>query len=201
MAVLLTALALTACGDDSDGGATAATSGPAASPATAASPTPAAAADAPGDPAPAAAAGKSTPACPKGLAFDLAKDWKPKAVADGETLLDVGSNHPVCEVDAKPAGLIGFIRVYVSPAEPRKALEAQVAGDKGATKVTYRDAKVGTGTGVEASWTDAEDAPSRAFAVKAGAGSVLLVWGGLDAEEHTGGLPAYVLARRTAVPL
>ncbi|GIJ47469.1 hypothetical protein Val02_43550 [Virgisporangium aliadipatigenens] len=191
---MLTLLALAACSEPEPSAPSTKDNAPVAS---APASEPARHPPAPSGPTPAAAAGKSVPTCTKGLAFDLAKDWKPRPVPDDTKEFDVAGNHPVCEVDGKPAGLIGFMRVYVSPKQPQAALEAQV----GTAKATYSEVTVGRAAGVEAVWTDTKGAPVRAFAVQGGTGSVLLVWGGLDAEEHEGGRPAYELAKRTAVPL
>jgi hypothetical protein len=194
IAALLIALALTGCADEGDHPMADGTWSPPASPA------PSGEAAAVGIPPPAAAAGKSTAACPKGLAFDLAKDWKAKPIADDVAMFDVGGNHPVCEVDGKPAGVIGFLRVYVSPHEPRKALETIVGAEKDVDKQGYEDVPVGGGSGVEVVYTIGDNA-RRAFAVRAGSGSVLVTWGGLDVAEFNAGLAAYELAKHTAVVL
>lgn len=53
-----------------------------------------------------------------------------------------------CEIDAKPAGNIGFLRVWVAdepaaPGDARKVLEAFMAGEKAKGTPVYTDLKAG----------------------------------------------------------
>ena len=146
------------------------------------------------DPAPAAVGGSVGPgtACPIPVAFTVAAKW----VAEDTTGagLEMGNYRLRCEIDAKPAGLIGFLRVWVNPrqsdvgADMRDFLE-RIEGGTGAT---YRSLTIGGQAGYEASFRPG-NRQGRAFAVR----DTLVVWTTLDDEEFTAGLPAYVLARTT----
>lgn len=149
--------------------------------------------------------------CPMPVTFDLAADWKPEAVehaADDEFagLLEQGPVSLVCEIDAKPAGNIGFIRVWVgadASADTREVLEAFVA-DAAADrrKEAYSETKAGKFDATEVSYVNTgefldEPKKERAFAVATPKGVVVVELGGLDFEEHEQMLPAYELARKT----
>jgi hypothetical protein len=139
------------------------------------------------DPPPAEAADTSYPACDVPATFDVADKWVAKAVP-----ADVGGGL-ACEIDGKPAGVIGFIRVFrATGADARAALTAQV-GDRPAGLRT-REFAAPAGAGWEAAFGPAEK-PERAFAVTVGADTVVIHWSGLDAAEHKAGLPAYLLAQ------
>ncbi|MDG4823861.1 lipoprotein [Asanoa sp. WMMD1127] len=145
------------------------------------------------DPAPAAAGGRIGPgtACAIPATLSTAAAWTPKDASgvgfteDGVTLR--------CEIDAKPAGVLGFIRVYTyEDGEARRALDTLLAiPGFGGTATAERQVTIGGETGVEAALAAEETGPGRVFA----AGGVVLVWRGLDEEEFASGLPAYVLAR------
>jgi len=148
-----------------------------------------------GDPAPAAAGGKSAPACALPVAFDVASKWTAKAVGADAAAAFGGPDTVACEVDGKPAGIIGFIRVYVAKvADPRAALQEHLTRATKADGQRFRQITTPAGAGWEVGYQD-EDSPVRAFAVPAGSGTVVVEWGGLDEEEHRAGLPAYGLAR------
>lgn len=148
-------------------------------------------------------------ACELPVTFDLAADWKPEAVevdpgSEFAELAQQGSATMVCEIDAKPAGNIGYLRVWQgkgSGTTPRAALEDFVAGDANASKASYEETG-GPVAVVEVTYTvDAEllDDPKaeRAFAVATPEGPVVVHLGGLDSQEHEEMLPAYELARKT----
>jgi hypothetical protein len=162
----------------------------------AAAPAGSSAADEWGDPAPAAAGGRSAPACDLPVTFDIAAKWVPKPVAADVAAEFGGPDRVACEVDAKPAGVIGFLRVYVATlGDARAALEAHVAGGSSqANEQRSRQITTPAGTGWEISYRT-EDSLVRAFAVPAATGAVVVEWGGIDEAEHRSGLPAYVLAR------
>jgi hypothetical protein len=176
-------LALAACGSDPDP----TVAPPAAAPTVTGSDVPIESWD---DPQPADAAGTSYPACDVPAIFDLADKWAAKAVpADAARLL--GPHTLACEIDGKPAGVIGFIRVFrAAGADPRAALAAQVGGVGSRT----REFTAAAGTGREVAFGPA-DKPERAFAVAVGSQTVIVHWAGLDADEHKAGLPAYLLAQ------
>jgi Uncharacterised lipoprotein len=153
---------------------------------------------------PAAAAGPLT-GCTLPVRFDLADRWKPKAVKlDGSVFDDLakqGGATMACEIDAKPAGNIGFLRVWTvneTTAAPKAALEAFVAGDKNLTEVTYRDRKAGELSAVEVTYLRSDEFSDgkreRAVAVAAPGGTIVLKVSGLDSGEFREMLPAYNLA-------
>ncbi|MFD9539749.1 lipoprotein [Streptomyces sp. NPDC060022] len=148
--------------------------------------------------------------CVLPVTFDLAADWKPKAVeiepgSDLAALGEQGTVTMVCEIDAKPAGNIGYLRVWqgkASDGDPQKVLEAFVADDPDAAEESYTQTEAGDLAAVEVSYTvDSEllDEPKteRAFAVATPDGPVVVHLGGLDSEEHRQMLPAYELAKKT----
>ncbi len=162
-------------------------------------------------------------ACELPVTFDIAEEWTAEAVdagsggdtsggTDGEladeladAVLRQGPVTLACEVDAKPAGHIGFLRVWTGDpgdAEARAVLEAFVAAEDGAGKVRYSTFKAGGLTGVEVEYlytSEFLDEPKteRALAVTTPRGPVVVHLGGLDTEEHEAMLPAYELAKRT----
>ena len=111
-----------------------------------------------------------------------------------------------CEIDAKPAGNIGFLRVWTGKpgdADARTVLKEFVAAEKGAEQAKYRAFKTADGvTGAEVTYMYTSEAldetkEERALAVATKRGPVVLHLGGLDTDEHRAMLPAYELARRT----
>ncbi|MFE0699561.1 lipoprotein [Streptomyces sp. NPDC058872] len=150
-------------------------------------------------------------ACALPVSFALAEGWLPKAVKDPEDpeLAELTHQGPAvvrCEVDAKPAGHIGYLRVWTSGTEPaRAALEGFVRAEAKSTDVSYRETGAGAVPVVEVTYTvhnDLMDWPKeeRAFAVAVPAGTVIVHLGGFDTEEHREMLPAYELARTTVKP-
>ncbi|MGC4947886.1 lipoprotein [Streptomyces sp. DT224] len=146
--------------------------------------------------------------CELPVTFDLAEDWKPKAVeADPDSefaeLAEQGPVTMACEIDAKPAGQIGFLRVWRAKAAaltPREALKGFVGADENASEATYREVTSGGRSLTEVTYTlhsalMDEDRPARAFALSTPEGPVVVHLGGLDADEHGGMLPAYELAK------
>ncbi|MFP3989056.1 lipoprotein [Streptomyces sp. E11-3] len=153
--------------------------------------------------------GAKDSACPLPVTFDFAEKWKPKAVVLEGSELDVlgkqGTVELTCEIDAKPAGNIGFLRVWTSDAKddtPREVLEAFVADKRTTKQVKYRDTKAGDLTAVEVTYLYASEAldetkKERALAVSTPSGPLVLDLGGLDTQEHEEMLPAYRLAQET----
>ncbi|MFF8832575.1 lipoprotein [Streptomyces sp. NPDC015131] len=152
---------------------------------------------------------KGTP-CVLPVTFETAPKWTAEAVSaaadpDFAALAKQGTVTLVCEVDAKPAGHVGFLRVWTGgdPKEtPREALEAYAGEEESASKTTYRETKAGALAATEVSLTISSEftdgpKPERAFAVSTPRGVVVVHLGGLDAAEHTAMLPAYELAKRT----
>ncbi|MFI1293914.1 lipoprotein [Streptomyces sp. NPDC020792] len=155
--------------------------------------------------------------CELPVTFDIAEDWKAEAVdpaAAGDSpageevadaLLRQGPVTTVCEVDAKPAGNIGFLRVFTGPpgaGDASTVLRAFVAAEEDVSEETYRSFTTGGLEGVEVEYartSELLDEPKkeRALAVGTAQGPVVLHLGGMDTEEHEQMLCAYELARRT----
>ncbi|MEU0409473.1 lipoprotein [Streptomyces griseorubiginosus] len=146
--------------------------------------------------------GAAGSACELPVTFDTAKNWKAEAV---EAPLRQGPVTLACEIDAKPAGNIGFLRVWAAKSgdgDARSVLRAFVAGEDGASKEKYATFTSGGLTGVEVEYLYTselleETKKERALAVVTPDGPVVLHLGGLDTEEHEEMLPAYELAKRT----
>ncbi|WP_433832804.1 lipoprotein [Actinoplanes sp. CA-015351] len=147
--------------------------------------------------------------CDLPVTFDLADDWNPKKVDVAEddplaALTKKGTLRLACEIDAKPAGHIGFLRVWTGPskqADLRGALKPFLTESK-TRKVVYTPVTAGGLDGLDVSFEQyqkltEEWLPHRAFAVNAGSGVIALDLGGLDAAEHKAMLPAYELATKT----
>jgi len=155
----------------------------------------------------AGAVGAKGSGCELPVTFTVAEKWKPKAVevADDDPLAELARKGPLrmaCEIDGKPAGHLGFIRVWVDPAatgDARAALQPMLTGEK-TRKVTWTPFTAAGRPAAEVAFEQyreltEEYAPRRAFAVVTPAGAVVVELGGLDAEEHAAMLPAYELAR------
>ncbi|MFJ4909170.1 lipoprotein [Streptomyces sp. NPDC093249] len=156
-------------------------------------------------------------ACPLPVSFGIAAGWKPRAVEAPEDpdlaeLLRQGPAEMVCEIDAKPAGNIGFLRVWtVRGGNPASAIEGFVKAGEQPYGIALRETTAGTGAGsvlaAEVLYTvldglTQESKKERAFAVTAPGGTVIVHLGGFDTAEHQAMLPAYELARtslRTAL--
>ncbi|MET7689508.1 lipoprotein [Streptomyces sp. NPDC005483] len=146
--------------------------------------------------------GAAGSACELPVTFDTAKSWKAEAV---KAPLSQGPVTLACEIDAKPAGNIGFLRVWAGTsgaADARSVLEAFVAAEDGVSKAKYSAFTSGGLSGVQVEYLYAselleETKKESAFAVTTPDGPVVVHLGGLDTEEHEGMLPAYELARRT----
>lgn len=151
-------------------------------------------------------------ACPLPVVLDYAKSWTPKAITvdpDSEIAVALGVQGgltAVCEIDAKPAGHIGFLRVWQgekSDRSPRQVLEAFTAADEAVTgKVAYTTVEAGGLPAAEADYTVEnelleETKRERAFAVSTPDGPVVVHLGGMDTQEHEAMLPAYELARKS----
>ncbi|MFF7179454.1 lipoprotein [Streptomyces sp. NPDC008121] len=161
----------------------------------------------------AASLGEPGTACVLPVSFGLAADWKPKAVtvdAGDELSAALGKQGPatmVCEIDAKPAGNIGYLRVWTAPGDSaRTALEGFVKAEKNSSKVAYEETKAGALPVVEVTYTVynkimEESKEESAFAVSTPKGTVIVHLGGLDSEEHREMLPAYELARSSVKAL
>ena len=198
VALAATAFALTAC-DSSDPAA------PPAAPASAGQGSAQAAA------APEAArVGAAGSGCELPVTFGVAQSYRPKrvAVAADDPLAELARKGPltmVCEIDAKPAGNLGFLRVYTGgKGELRTTLEAFI-GTR-ALESQFTEARIGGLPGLEAvyrvkSSLDDEIEPERAFVVQTAQGTVAVALDSLGDGEHAAILPAYLLARDTLKPV
>ncbi|MCG7526660.1 lipoprotein [Streptomyces sp. OfavH-34-F] len=194
--VLLAAAALTGCSSEPESG-DGAKAGKSAAPAVKAA-------------AKGGTVGGAGSGCELPVTFDLAKDWKPKAVEidpDSE-FAELAKQGPVtmaCEIDAKPAGQIGFLRVWQakgSDASAREVLKGYVEADKQPSKITYKQVTVGGLSVTEASFTSyselfEENSPGHAFAVATPKGPVVIGLNGMDPTEIADMLPAYELAKKS----
>lgn len=211
--VLLLATALTGCGGSADDGDDAKAKTKASATAEGAKSTAARSGGSVG------AAGS---ACELPVTFDFAKGWKAKSVDAGasaskasddndlagevaDALLHQGPVTMACEIDAKPAGNIGFLRVWTGSSgdsDARGVLKAFVAADDHASKAKYRTFKAGDLSGVQVDYLYTselldESKEESAFAVVTPDGPVVVHLGGMDTDEHREMLPAFELAKRT----
>lgn len=204
-AAVLLAVLVSGCSDDPD-------PAPARTPATGATGAaePAAAAGPPWfDDVKAAPAGGPAGACKLPVTFEIAADWKIKPVEldDSELAQALGTKSGAtmaCEIDAKPAGHLGFLRVWTldkGTVDARAAIESFAAADRKATDKTFRDLKAGGMPASEVTYLtpsqldEGQKDRERALAVAAPKGTIVLVLDSLDADEFEGMLPAFRLAR------
>jgi len=160
-------------------------------------------------------------ACLLPVGFGLAAEWKADAVdgstADGSgkagvgedmaSLLRQGPVSLVCEIDAKPAGHLGFLRVFTGEPgkkdrDARTVLEAFVTAQGGAEKAKYSTFETGGLAGAQVEYLAVgelldEAKQESAFAVVTPDGPVVVHLGGADTEEHRDMLPAFELAKGT----
>lgn len=143
--------------------------------------------------------------CELPATFETAAGWTAEAV----TAPGMPAQGPVtlaCEIDAKPAGHIGFLRVWTggkADDDPRKALEAFTAAEAPSREdAAFEETKVGPYDGVEVGYLNTGemlDAPKkeRALAFATPDGLVVLHLGGADTTEHEQMLPAFELTKRS----
>jgi hypothetical protein len=148
--------------------------------------------------------GAPASACEMPVTFGLAQSWKPKPVTveTDDPLAELARKGPltmVCEIDAKPAGKIGFLRVWTGGRnELRPSLEAFIGtdarepvftefrlDDRAALEVVYR----------QKSELDEAMDQERAFAVETADGVAVVSLDSFDSDEHGEMLPAYELAK------
>ncbi|MFI9642585.1 lipoprotein [Micromonospora sp. NPDC051925] len=153
------------------------------------------------DVAPATAAttvGPEGSACQLAMTFSVPAQWKVEAVTAGREEFTLGPAVPVCEIDAKPAGHIGFLRIWqieaATPLSPQEAVDKYLAAFDGPKEQQYRKTKAGPLDAFEATWTE-EGERKRALLVSTGSGRLMVTLGGLDTEEFEAMLPAYQLAK------
>jgi hypothetical protein len=152
-------------------------------------------------------------ACEMPVTFELAAFWRPKPVelegvdSDFAVLAEQGPTVMKCEIDAKPAGSIGFLRVYVEKegtgrVKPRELLEGFVTGDKESRNPKYRDIKAGKLPAVEVTYESYSELnekyeKERALAVWTSQGAVVVHLAGPYTEDYEEMLPAFELAKQT----
>ncbi|MEU5980003.1 lipoprotein [Streptomyces sp. NPDC047315] len=176
---------------------------------------PSASADAANGPAPATGPVRSVGAkgspCALPLTLDAPADWKAAPVKlEGDVAAAIGAQGTVtlaCELDARPSGATGFLRVWTGalPGEdPRAALEAFVADvpDEKREQVVYREVKAGALPAVEVTYLGTssiteETEKERALAVGTPSGVVVIVVDAMDDAEHDAVLPAYERAKQS----
>jgi hypothetical protein len=165
--------------------------------------------------------GAAGSACELPVGFDIAEEWKAEAVDNApstsgtgdaedelaDLVLTQGPVSLVCEIDAKPAGNIGFLRVWTGKpgsADARTVLEEFLADEAGAkaSKTRYSTFKTGDLAGVEVTYLSTvelldETKEESALAVITPDGPVVLHLGGMDTEEHQEMAPALDLAKKT----
>ncbi|MEV4493404.1 lipoprotein [Micromonospora coxensis] len=138
--------------------------------------------------------------CPLPITFSVPAKWKVRAVTSGADR-KTGPAVPICEIDAKPAGHIGFLRVWriegPAPRTPQITLDAFMDDDGRATERQYRRTKAGPLDSFEASWAG-ERARRRAILVSSLYGKVLITLDGADSDGFTAVFPAYQLAKSSA---
>lgn len=167
-------------------------------------------------------------ACELPVSFELAKDWEAESIdsaaaqdkgASGDagdledeiaeevldSILRQGPVAAACEVDAKPAGYVGFLRIWTGEAgddDARTVLEEFVAAEADASKAKYSSFESGGLDGAEVEYFVTselleETKKESAFAVTTPDGPVVVHLGGMDTEEHQKMVPAYELAKKT----
>ncbi|MFD7666050.1 lipoprotein [Streptomyces sp. NPDC059788] len=152
--------------------------------------------------------------CELPVSFDVAKMWQPKGLApeSGKLLgefLGHKSVRGACEIDAKPAGNIGFIRVWTADPtkkSPRAVLEEFTSEQPRVIKREFSDTKAGDLAAAEVVYTTnspLKDEPQqeRAFAVVTPKGATVVHLGGFDNTEHKEMLPAYERAKKSVAPV
>lgn len=153
----------------------------------------------------AATVGAADSGCPMPVSFGTAASWTPKAVdtaalgPDLAAALGKGGMVPVCEIDAKPAGNIGFIRVYTGEHGDLRATLTSFAGE-GAQTPAFTELQIGGKPAMEINYmvkSEIDDVaePEVAFAVPTARGVAVVALESFDREEHAAMLPAYELAK------
>ncbi|MFI0794381.1 lipoprotein [Micromonospora rubida] len=140
-------------------------------------------------------------ACPLSMTFSVPPEWKVEAVKTG-TDYRAGPALLLCEIDAKPAGHIGFLRVWriegAAPPNPQVTVDEFLAEySSKAEGPQYRRTKAGPLDSYEATWTE-DGSRKRAIVVSTLNGQLMISLGGMDDEEFEAMLPAYQLAKSSA---
>lgn len=147
-------------------------------------------------PKPEVEVGAAGSACPMPVSFEVKERWKPKATEPGNRM---GGAELLCEIDGKPAGTVGFLRVWQSAKDPdlMAVLKRFVDGPYHAD-YHYKDVTVGSFAAKEVTYLNKGldlEAPVQVLAVPVGGGTVLLAIGGIDKETFDENVPTYELAK------
>ncbi|MFD7237556.1 lipoprotein [Streptomyces syringium] len=158
----------------------------------------------------AARIGTAGTVCELPVSFEVAKSWKPAASSaeDAKMLAKLNDRTSVtaaCVVDAKPAGLLGNMRVWTaarSDKSPRQVLDAFMAEEKRVSEQEFSETKVGGLKAAEVAYKESsplldEPSPQRALAVTTPKGTAVLHLTAFDGEEYKDMLPAWELAKKT----
>jgi ABC-type phosphate transport system substrate-binding protein len=135
--------------------------------------------------------GAAGSACPLPVSISVADKWKPSAI-EGEPEL-------LCEISARPAGSIGFLRIYHKrgTTDAKAALTAYTAKPQ-YSDIKLTDIKAGAVAGEEAAYTidsSGTKTPGLVFAVPVSDGTVVVSLDSLDEEIQQDNRPAYELAK------
>ncbi|MEV4870915.1 lipoprotein [Streptomyces syringium] len=157
--------------------------------------------------------GTAGTACELPASFEVAKGWKPAASSadDAKMLAKLNGRTSVtaaCVVDAKPAGLLGNMRVWTaarSDKSPRQVLDAFMAEEKRVSDQEFSETKVGGLPAAEVTYKESsplldEPSPQRALAVTTPKGTMVLHLTAFDGGEYKDMLPAFELAKKTMLP-
>ncbi|MGC4804301.1 lipoprotein [Micromonospora sp. DT233] len=147
-------------------------------------------------------AGRS--ACQLPITFSVPARWVAEPVDDGSAMT-LGGSRLRCEVDAKPAGNVGFLRVWAAEEgtlDVRASLEDFLAEHGRVSEIEYRHVRRGPLDLVEATYLQRNELSGgpnrqRALAAQTPGGAILLTFGGMDTGEFEAMFPAYQLATST----
>ncbi|MEC3973783.1 lipoprotein [Amycolatopsis sp. H20-H5] len=140
--------------------------------------------------------GAAGSACPMPVTFKVAAKWKPQASTSGTKL---GGAELLCEIDAKPAGSIGYVRVLLAKGvtDPMAALGAYTAVGKN-SGFAYTDVQAGAVAAKEVTYTAKSmdvDLPNQVLAVPVGGNVALVTISSIDADLFKEIQPAFELAK------
>ncbi|MCM2391138.1 lipoprotein [Streptomyces albipurpureus] len=146
--------------------------------------------------------------CELPVSFDLAADWAPKPVVEDTQfgLTSMGAVTLKCEIDAKPAGIIGFLRIWVGAkvGEDSNAVLKEFVAENAKSRKSevFTQGQAGGFKMAEVTYLNTNEfikipKKERAFALATPKGVVVFDLGGLDSAEHEEMLPAYELAKKS----
>jgi hypothetical protein len=154
------------------------------------------------------AVGAKGSGCELPVTFSVAPKWQPKDVTmkDDDPLAELGRKGSLrmrCEISARPAGLTGFLRVWIGPPaarDTRAALKELLTGSK-TRKAGYTPVRLGGAEGMELKYENYSElleewTPRQAFAVATGGGAVVVELSGLESDDPAM-QSAYDLAKST----